>query len=116
MAEDLWELMFRTPTDENRIAGEATVKHYLDTASRDPHHMNALVGKLHDAGVLSFRQRARCFVSEFTFLKNDGFSIGPDVTSQDCVKVIPTGWAMLVLLRLGARGRAGGRRDVEVGH
>ena len=37
-------------------------KPYLDPVLRDPKHMDSLARRLHDAGVMSVRRRARCLV------------------------------------------------------
>ncbi|CAK0896498.1 unnamed protein product, partial [Prorocentrum cordatum] len=72
MAADPWRWIFRLPDDENRIAAEAPVKPYLDPVLRGPKNMRSLVQTLHDAEMLSFRRRARCFVGAFTVIKKDG--------------------------------------------
>ncbi|CAK0808501.1 unnamed protein product, partial [Prorocentrum cordatum] len=75
MAAGPWRWIFRLPDDENRIAAEAQVKPHLDPVLRDPKNMRSLVQKLHDAKMLSFRRRARCFAGAFTVIKKDGYHL-----------------------------------------
>eukprot|EP00959_Pyramimonas_sp_CCMP1952_P327050 6846124-Pyramimonas_sp.AAC.1 len=75
MAADPWRWIFRLPDDENRIAADAQVKPYLDPVLRDPKNVRSLVQKLHDAKMLSFRRRVRCFVGASTVIKKDGYHL-----------------------------------------
>eukprot|EP00959_Pyramimonas_sp_CCMP1952_P370945 7768691-Pyramimonas_sp.AAC.1 len=59
----LWR---QTPADECAAARDNPIKPYLDPVLRQPRHMEAPTRKLHAAGTLPLRRRARCFVGAFT--------------------------------------------------